>query len=107
MQKNTNQLGDILKGARIKQKLTRDQLSEKVHITTRYLMSIENENKKPSYDVLFRLIRELEISADQIFYPEDETLMTELNQASLLLRRCNRYELHVVMATARALLEKK
>ena len=102
-----DQLGDIIKSARKKRNFTREQLSEKVHITVRYLMSIENENKKPSYSVLFQLIRELEISADQIFYPEDAALKTETDQALLLLRRCNTYELHVVMATIRALLEKK
>ena len=67
-----NRLGSILKAARKAKGLTREQLAEIMSITPRYLMSIENENKKPSYDVLFRLVRELGISADTIFYPERE-----------------------------------
>ena len=106
MQKKLDQLGDILKDARLKQKLTRDQLSEKVHITTRYLMSIENESKKPSYNVLFNLIRELGISADKIFYPEDTTSKMEREQLFLLLSRCDKYELNVAISTVKALLKK-
>ena len=63
-------LGSIIKDARKKQGLTREQLAEKVNITPRYLISIENEKKKPSYDVLFKIIRELAIMSDAIFYPD-------------------------------------
>ena len=53
-----DKLNGILKAARKTKGLTREQLAEVINITPRYLMSIENENKKPSYSVLFRLIRE-------------------------------------------------
>jgi transcriptional regulator with XRE-family HTH domain len=102
----SNQLGIILKKARRSKELTREHLSEKVHISPRYLMAIENENKKPSFDVLFKLIRELDISADKIFYPEDETSKTERELLLLLLNQCNKYELSVVIATVEALLKK-
>lgn len=63
MHNDFDKLGDILKTARKNNNFSREQLAEKLRITPRYLMSIENENKKPSYDVLFHLIRELGISA--------------------------------------------
>ena len=67
MHKKHDILGHIVKTARKCNDLTREQLAEKLGITPRYLMSIENENKKPSYDLLFRLIRILDISSDSIF----------------------------------------
>lgn len=69
---SVDKLGNILKAARKAKGFTREQLAEIINITPRYLMSIENENKKPSYNVLFLLIRELGISADTIFYPENQ-----------------------------------
>jgi transcriptional regulator with XRE-family HTH domain len=105
MQKDFDRLGDIIKDSRLNQKLTREQLSEKINITTRYLMSIENE--KPSYDVLLHLIRELDISADKIFYPENTISQSEQEQLLLLLNRCDRHELNVIIATIRALSEKE
>ena len=102
-----DKLGDILKTARKNNKLTREQLAEKLSITPRYLMSIENENKKPSYDVLFRLIRELSISADVIFYPEQESDNSEIGQLVRLIHLCNERDIKIVIATAKALLENK
>lgn len=100
-------LGAILKNARINNNLTREQLAEKISITPRYLMSIENENKKPSYDVLFRLIRELCISADTIFFPENSTTITEVEQLTRLLRLCNERDLKIAAATIKAILDTK
>lgn len=108
MSELSNRLGIVIKSARVNQKITRDQLSEKVHISPRYLMAIENENKKPSYLVLFKLIRELGISADKIFYPENQTKnRTEKDMLLLLIDQCDTYELNVIIATVKALLNKK
>lgn len=104
---NIDKLGSILKTARKAKGLTREQLSETINISPRYLMSIENENKKPSYDVLFRLVRELSISADTIFYPENQRSDTYINQLVRLLYLCDERELKIVTATVNALLENK
>ena len=99
-----DRLGSILKAARKAKGLTREQLAETTNITPRYLMSIENENKKPSYDLLFRLVRELGISSDTIFFPELESKSSELEQLNNLLCLCDEYQINVVKATVKALL---
>lgn len=104
---NIDRLGSVLKTARIEKGLTREQLSEIINITPRYLMSIENENKKPSYDVLFRLVRQLGISADTIFYPENQHVNTKVKQLVRLLYLCDDRDLNIVSATIKALLENK
>jgi transcriptional regulator with XRE-family HTH domain len=104
---NLDILGNVIKTARKARGLTREQFAEIINITPRYLMSIENENKKPSYDVLFRLIRELGISADKIFYPEKPYEDTKFEQLIRLLRHCDNRELNIVTATINALLENK
>jgi DNA-binding XRE family transcriptional regulator len=70
-------------------------------------MSIENENKKPSYDVLFRLIRELSIPADTIFFPENSQTHTSVDQLVRLLYLCDERDLNVITATTKSLLENK
>ena len=60
-------MGYILKQARLKMGYTRDQLSERVGISHRYLTAIENEDRRPSYEVLSKLLRNLGLSADSIF----------------------------------------
>jgi len=100
-----DQLGDIIKAARLDKGLTREKLAEFIHITPRYLMSIENENKKPSYEVLFRLIRQLGISADTIFYPETQHSNTKIEQLKRLLYLCDDQGLNIASATIQALVD--
>ena len=70
-------------------------------------MSIEHEGKKPSYDVLFQLIRYLTINANDIFFPES---IADTNEERKLLdqmiKLCDKYEINVILATAKALLSK-
>ncbi len=104
---NLHNLGSIIKAARLKKELTRDQLSEKIGIGYRHLMGIENENKFPSFDVLSRLIRELSISADTIFYPEKNISNGEKEKLSRMLSLCNEQEIRAVMAMLDILLENR
>lgn len=104
---NLDKLGKVLKDARIDKGLTREQFAEIINITPRYLMSIENENKKPSYDLLFRLIRELNISADMIFYPELNNKNNESEQLRRLICLCDDYQINVIRATLEALLRNR
>lgn len=101
-----DKLGVIIKSARKANGYTREQLAERLHITPRYLMSIENENKKPSFDVLFRLIRDLGISADTIFYPESKTDNPNIEHLVRLVYQCDLRETEIVLATVKALLNK-
>lgn len=58
--------GHILKEIRQKNGYTREQFSERIGISTRYLSAIENEQREPSYDVLYRIFHGLGISADTV-----------------------------------------
>lgn len=104
---NIDTLGPIIKAARKSRGYTREQLAERIHITPRYLMSIENENQKPSYDVLLRLIRELGISADSIFYPESESNNSKVENLIRLIYQCGEREIEAVSAAVKALLNCK
>jgi transcriptional regulator with XRE-family HTH domain len=56
--------GQTIKAARKRLCITQLQLAEKLHITSRYLKSIENSGQKPSYALFIQIIRELGIQAD-------------------------------------------
>ncbi len=102
---HTETLGDIIKKARQDSGITMEELAFRLDITPRYLYKIENENKKPSFDVLFNLIRELSISPDSIFYPERLSTDSELENLIRRLYSLDERSLDVIKATANALLE--
>ena len=66
MQEKADTLGDVIKNARMEADITMEALAERIGVTERYLYRIENEGKKPSYDVLKKLIRELAIQPDWV-----------------------------------------
>jgi hypothetical protein len=46
--------------------------------TVRYLKAIENSGQKPSYDLFVRIVRELDISADIVVYPDEQKLSSKI-----------------------------
>jgi DNA-binding XRE family transcriptional regulator len=61
-------LGSTIKASRKLKDMTQTELSDKLRISARYLKSIENSGQIPSIKLLERLINELEIPADMVFY---------------------------------------
>ena len=105
MHNNTDTLSSVIKSARTHSGLTMEVLAEKVNITERYLYRIENENKKPSFDVLHRLIREPAISSDLIFYPEKPSKESEIENLVRMLLSCDDRSMRIIKATIKAALE--
>ena len=105
MHNKSTTLGSVIKTARKRSKLTIEELASRLKISERYLYRIENEGKKPSYDVLFSIIRTLGISPDLIFYPERPSKDSEIENLVRLLQSCNDNSLNVARATVEALLE--
>jgi len=98
-------LGAEIKAARLQSSNTRKELAAKLHISTRHLMEIENGRQKPSYDLLYRIVRELHISANRIFYPEETCSHPALEQASAMLRMCGDKELNIIISLIQSLLD--
>ena len=107
MHKVSDKLGSIIKSSRLDKHLTQKQLAQRLSITPHYLMSIENKKQIPSCDLLFRIIRELEISADTIFYPEYEHDNALVGKLRILFSRCDEKDINVIIATLQSLLENK
>ena len=107
MHKVSDKLGSIIKSARSDKGMTQKQLAKRLSITPHYLMSIENRQQIPSGDLLFRIIRELEISADIIFYPEYGHDSAEVKKLQLLLSKCDEQDIAVITATLQSLLHTK
>lgn len=89
------QLGTTLKNIRIENGYTREQLSERAGISTRHLIAIENEMKRPRYEVLYMLIHALGVSADRIFY-SSESNRDDAEQIKNLYLRCSERDQKII-----------
>ena len=98
-------LAENIRIERARKKISQEHLAEMSDITPQHLYRIENEGKKPSFDVLYKLIRELSISADSIFYPEKPSKDSEVDNLLRMLSACDERSLKVVKATVKALID--
>jgi len=99
-----DRLGAVIKDARLKAGMTQEVLAKKLGVSARHIINIEKYSKKPSYSLLFRLIRELSIPTDKIFYPEHVNDRHDLECVITMLYRCTKKELCIVTSTLIALL---
>ncbi len=98
-----DKLGKIVKIARKDADISVVELASKIGVSKRYLYEIEAGKKKPSFDILYCLIRELYIIPDLIFYPEKYSKHSEIENLIRMLSVCDDNELALVMATVKAL----
>ncbi len=89
----THPLGDTIRYARNQQNLSQAKLAEIANIDVRTVLNIENYKGNPKMEVLFPLIRALNIDPNEIFYPERSFENSETNYLHFLIDTCNEYEL--------------
>lgn len=98
-------LGLTIKNARLDCGLTQETLAERAGISCRYLIAIENEGRIPKLPTVYRLIHSLHISADRIFYPEQPSEDSERAQLAHMLESCSDRDIHILLCTAKAMLQ--
>ena len=64
------ELGQAIKDAREKQRITREELAEELGISARHLQSIEKEGQNPSFPLFIQLVTMFHISVDQYRHPD-------------------------------------
>lgn len=105
MHNDNEVLGRIVEAKRLEKHLSREKLAEKIGVGARHIFSIEHEGGNPSYKVLKKLIYALELSPDDIFYPQNVNVQSEIEDLYNMLRQCNKNQLAVIKATVNALLQ--
>ena len=100
--KINKEMGFRLKRARIDQKLTYEELSEKSGVSSRYIKEIENRGNIPSIEKLGQLIRALHISADPFFYPNISADNLDYQRLLVYLSQCTPEQITTILALVEA-----
>lgn len=103
----TNHLGAILRTLREEKGLTREWVAEHSDTGLRHLAAIELGQKNPSVDTLYRLIRCIGVSADQIFYAELSSKGTSLDEISRLAATCTEKQQKLILVLSKCYLNRK
>lgn len=90
-------LGNAIRSARIKKNLSQETLAELVGITPTHLKHIESEHRKPSIEVLIELAQILQMSVDNIIFPQKSEIELRINEIENKLTNCTLNELHIIL----------
>ena len=102
---STQAFGQAVKNARKSRGLTRNQVSEMLNITPRYLMSIENNGQIPSLQVFYDLVTSFDLSVDKLFFGDAKLIQsTRRKQLDTLLGQLREDELIVLEGAVQGLL---
>ena len=101
---SNNRLGMFIRNGRLDLKLTQEQLAEKLNCNLSYLGNIERGKNIPSLKMFCKIVRTLNLSADEFihrnYHSENKTYL----QLVQLLSQCTPRELKILLENAQTLL---
>jgi len=101
----THEFGDAIRNGRLKLGLTQNQIAEQIDVDVRTILNIENYKGNPKMEILFPLIRALNLDANVIFYPEMTQQQDRFLPFQMLLSDCDDQELNALFSICQTVLK--
>lgn len=83
--------------------LSQEALAEKIAVCKRTIIDIEKNMGNPKFEILYLLVRELDLPLYQVFYPEMERNQELRNVLLKELGDCSDYEMKIILSIMRML----
>jgi len=102
VQYDMKRMGLVLRTAREDKAMTQAALADKIEVSLRTIIAIENGKRNPTFEVLYRLVRTLDVPADLIFRPDDISNTPEQEQFVCEYLNATEQEQRIAMAASRS-----
>ena len=103
MNQSASALGSIVRATRKRKNLSQEALAEKLGVCKRTIIDIEKNTGNPKFELLYLLVRELDLPLYQVFYPETTENMEMGNVLLKELSGCSDYEMKVILSVVKSL----
>ena len=97
-------LGDTVRHARTQQGLTKKQLADKISVDERTITSIETYKSNTTMEVLYPLLRKLNIDPREIFNPDMGRESPAHYQLRTLIDKCSEQEAATILSVCETVL---
>lgn len=104
MNQRVNVLGNVVRETRKSKHLSQEALAERIGVCKRTIIDIENNTGNPKFEILYPLVRELDLPLYQVFYPEVSEDIAMKNVILQELNNCSKYEMKVILSVVRSLI---
>ncbi len=106
-QQTEDSFGCNLRRLRDSTDYSREQVAGRADISSRYLAAIENDNRKPSLNVLVRIVNAIGASFDEVLRPSCTGASETAARISRLIPQCSQRDQELVLALIDQMLDKK
>lgn len=106
-QQTVYSFGSSYRCAREKREYTREQVAERANISPRFLSATENDRRKPSLNVLIRLVLAIGASFDEILAPSAVSDEEVTDRIKRLITQCNRRDQELILGLIDKMLDNK
>lgn len=103
MNQSMKSLGDLVRATRKSKHLSQEALAERIGVCKRTIIDIENSAGNPKFEILYPLVRELDLPLYQVFYPELSENLELKNVLIQELEHCSEHEMKVILSVVKGL----
>ena len=96
-------LGDVVRTTRKSRHLSQEALAERIGVCKRTIIDIESNMGNPKFEILYPLVRELDLPLYQVFYPEVEENAELQNEIIQQVSSCSEYEMRIILSVIKSL----
>ena len=103
MNQSENPLGNVVRTFRKGKNLSQEALAERIGVCKRTIIDIEKNTGNPKFEILYPLVRELDLPLYQVFYPEVSENFELKNVLMQEINNCSEYEIKIILSMVRSL----
>lgn len=96
-------LGNAVRETRKRKNLSQEALAEKIGVCKRTIIDIEKNTGNPKFEILYTLVRELQLPLYQVFYPEIKDNLNIKDAIIEELNVCSEYEMRLILSVVKSL----
>lgn len=103
MNQSVSALGDVVRVIRKEKNMSQEALAERIGVCKRTIIDIENHTGNPKFEILYMLVRELDLPLYEIFYPERAGKLEIKDLIMEELSVCSDKEMRVILSVIKSL----
>lgn len=103
MNQSIKALESVVRKSRKDKHLSQEKLAEKIGVCKRTIIEIENGSGNPKFEILCKLVRELDLPIYKVFYPE---VLENMDLQEILeeeIKTCTESEMRLILAVIKGL----
>ncbi len=96
-------LGEIVRETRKNKKMSQEMLAEKVGVCKRTIMDVEKGTANPKFELLYMLVKELNLPLNKIFYQDLDAVLNLREELMQELKNCSEKEMQFILTVVKSL----